>query len=427
MVIDADPERTSYAANTLDVAAMAGNGASLEMLMEVGPADLLIAVTEMDETNLLCCLTAKKLGTRRTIARVRKPEYSRQIALMKDELGLSAIVNPEQGAAEEISRILRLPAVAGIETFFNGRVELAEFRLGENSLLQGVQLFQFREEIGPGVLVCTAERAGKIQIPKGNFVLQAGDRITVAGTPTDIYHFFHRIKVLKKRIRRVMVVGGSRIATYLARSLMSAGIHVLLVEKSEKRCGEIKNLLPQVDLICGDGTQPEVLLEEGLEKMDAFIALTGSDEENIIVGFYAAGMGVGKTIVKVNEQHIVDMMENSALDTLIQPKNICSGEILQYVRTIQNAEEVENSSITTLRYLANGRIEALGFRVLKPSKCTDRMLKELPINPEVLIASISRGSVTFIPGGNDSIQIGDHVVIITSRHGMRELDDMIES
>lgn len=427
IVIDQQPQKISRALNSLDVGGLAGNGAGIEVLLEaeVGEADLLIAVTGMDETNLLCCLTAKKIGVKRTIARVRKPEYCRQIELMKDELGLSAIVNPELGAAEEISRILRLPAAAGVDTFFDGRVELVEFRLNAGSILDGVPLSQFRERIGQGVLVCTAERSGVIQIPKGDYILKIGDRINVAGKPTDIYHFFHRIGVLKKKIKNVMIVGGSRIAVYVTQSLMNAGIHVKMVEKDEKRCQEIKALLPKLDLIHGDGTQTEVLKEEKIEKMDAFIALTGSDEENIIVSMYADSLGVAKVIVKVNEQHIIDMMEGSPLDSFIQPKNVCSEQILQYVRAIQNA--AGSSSMKTLYNLSNGRIEALGFQVLSDSQCIGWPLKALPIRKEVLVASISRGKETFIPDGNDEIKTGDHIVVITSKHGMNELDDILEA
>ncbi len=424
VIIDQQPSRVSHALNTLDVSALTGNGASIEILMEaeVGKADLLIAVTGIDELNLLCCLTAKKIGTRHTIARVRKPEYSRQIELMKDELGLSAIVNPEQGAAAEISRILRLPGAASVDTFSGGRVELVGFRVGQESILDGMPLLKFRERLGRNVLVCTAERGGVIQIPRGSYFIQAGDRLNVIGTSNDIYHFFHQINGQKRRIGRVMIVGGSRIAAYLTRALLSADMKVTLIEKNEERCQEIKSLLPQVEMVWGDGTQVEVLQEEGVEEMDAFVALTNSDEDNTIVSMYASSLGVEKVIIKVNEQHIIDLMENTPLDTFIQSKIICSERILQYVRTQQN---IVGGSMNALYSLAGGRVEALGFDVLETSRCIGKPLKKLPIRKDVLIASISRGNTSFIPTGDDSMEAGDEVVVITLKLGMHELDDIL--
>ena len=424
VIIDQQAARVSHALDTLDVSALTGNGASIEILMEaeVGKADLLIAVTGIDELNLLCCLTAKKIGTRHTIARVRKPEYSRQIELMKDELGLSAIVNPEQGAAAEISRILRLPGAASVDTFSAGRVELVGFRVAPDSILEGLPLLKFRERLGRNVLVCTAERGGNIQIPRGSFIIQAGDRLNVIGTSNDIYHFFHRINSQRRRIDRVMIVGGSQISTYLSRALLSADMAVTLIEKNEKRCQEIKSLLPQIDMVWGDGTQVEVLQEEGVEEVDAFVALTNSDEDNTIISMYASSLGVDKVIIKVNEQHIIDLMENTPLDTFIQPKNICSERILQYVRARQN---IVGSSMNALYNLAGGRVEALGFDVLETSRCLGKPLKNLPIRDNVLIAYISRGNRSFIPTGDDYLEVEDEVVVITLKLGMHELDDIL--
>ena len=424
-IIDDSMERIDYTSNTLDVIAFCGNGASYEVLQQAQAdrADLLIAVTSLDEINLLCCITAKKLGASHTIARVRNPEYYRQILFLKDELGLSMSVNPEQAAADEISRILRFPAAVKVEPFAKGKVELVEFRLGEKSPINGLVIKRLQAKTGAKVLVCAVERDDRVYIPKGDFTLQFGDRLSIVGSPEEVYNFFRATDALRRTVKTVMILGGSKITAYLARQLTEVGMRVTIIEQSEERCAALIKAAPKATIIMGDGTRPEVLWEENVEGMDAFVALTGDDEDNIITSMYAKSSGAGKIIAKVNEDHLIKMMSGRDLDTFIQPKLLVSQSILQYIRTMQNAH---GSSVETLYYLYEGRIEALEFTVLPESRCIGIPLKDLGIRSSALVAAINRGAGCIIPVGSDVIQSGDSVIVITDKSGMRELDDILE-
>lgn len=423
-VIDNKSENLEQTSNLQDVFCVEGNGVSYAVQMEAGvpKADLLIAATSRDEINMLCCMVAKKLGAQNTIARVRDPEYQEQMLFLKEELGLSMTVNPEKIAAVEISRMLRFSGAIDVDSFAKGRVEIVEFRVKEDSPLAGLSLEQMHRSIHPRVLVCVASREEEVFIPKGDFVIQAGDKLSVVGAPHDMSAFFRAAGMLHRRTKTAMIVGGGRIAYYLASLLLESGIHVKIVEQNADRCQTLSGLLPKADILHGDGTDQDLLHEEGLHMMDAFITLTGIDEENIILSMYAHSCKVEKVITKVNNNRFIDMLQGSGLEAFVSPKQEAAHRILSYVRAMQNAT---GSSVQALDHLSDGRVEALEFRVRPGARCAGTPLKNLAIHRSTLIGAIIRRGKCIIPGGNDTIEPGDSVVVLTTLPGLRDLDAIL--
>ncbi len=424
-VIDKRAESLAQSMDSVDVFCVEGNGASYTVQMEAGvqKADLLVAATSGDEINMLCCMVAKKLGAKHTIARVRDPEYQKQMIFLKEELGLSMVINPEMAAAGDISRMLRFPPAMNVEPFARGRVEMVEFRVKEGSPLIGLSLADFPRHIKARVLVCAVGRGGQAYIPKGHFVIAPGDKLSVVADSQSISAFFRSLHTQQRRIKDVMIIGGGRIAYYLTRQLLDSGMHVKIIENNEARCHTLSSLLPKAEVLYGDGTDQELLHEEGLLSTDAFISLTGFDEENILLSMYANACGVKKVITKVNSTHLVNMLDSTGLETFISPKQITSHRILSYVRAMQNAT---GSSVETLYRLMEDKVEALEFRVHPSSRCIGTPLKDLPIRKEVLVSAIFRHNKALIPSGNDSIEIGDSVIIATTLRGLRDLDAILE-
>jgi trk system potassium uptake protein TrkA len=423
-VIDVNADKINEISNTLDVITLNGNGASYDTLREAGAdkADLLIAITGADEINLLCCITARKLGAAHTIARVRNPEYDRQMFFLREELGLSLAINPEQAAADEISRLLSLPSASRVDSFSRGGLELAEFRVTPESKLDGMALSNLQTLCKAKVLVCAIERDEKVYIPKGSFVLKAMDKLNIIGASNEVYSFFNNIGALRHRIKNVVILGGGKISIYLAKQIIDIGMKVKVIEQKAERCAELKKAVPKASVILGNGTKPELLTEEGIGDADAFIALTGYDENNIITALYAASQGAGKVIVKVNESHIIKMMSGMQLDSFVQPKQLVSQRIIQYVRAMQNAYGI---SVETLYPLFDGRIEALEFIVSSSFKYINKPLKSLPIRQGVLVAAINRGRRSFIPNGEDYLAEGDSVVVVSDTRGMQRLEEIV--
>lgn len=423
-VIDSLSERSSMLSNTLDVITICGNGASYTVQKEAGVenADLLIAATGADEINMLCCIVAKKIGARHTIARVRNPEYHQQMFFLREELGLSLAINPEQAAASEISRILRFPSAIKVEPFAKGKVELVEFRLREESPLCGVPLHKLPSMLQSRVLICAVERGDDVLIPSGGFVLEADDRLHIIAPPKDIEQFFKTMGTFKRSAKDVMLVGGGRISYYLALRLSDAGIHTKVIEINEDRCNTLCELLPKATIIHGDGTDHELLQEEGIEHAGAFVALTGMDEENIILSMFANTVGVEKVVTKVSKTNYIEMLDNSGLESFICPKDITSSQILQYVRGMQNSL---GSGVETLYRLVGDRVEALEFHVSHGSAVIGVPIKELRLKSGILIAAIIRRGRCIIPGGDDAIEELDSVIIITTDRGLCELDNIV--
>ncbi len=425
-VIDVDPVVAEDMSDQFDVLAVVGNGASYSVLQEAGveDADLLIAVTDSDEQNLLCCLFAKKVGNCSTIARVRNPVYSQEIGYIKEELGLSMTVNPEYAAAEEVARILRFPSAIKIETFAGGRAELLQFVIPKGSLLDGVKLSELPSRLGAKILVGVVERGEDAVIPDGNFVLRAGDTISMVSAPSDAKKFFARLGVDIHRVNDAMIVGGGKIAFYLAKMLLQSGISVKIVDNSKERCEELADALPEALIIRGDGSDQEVLREEGIETCESFVSLTGIDEQNIFMSLFAKQVNPkAKIVTKTNRIHMDYILDKLELDSQIHPKDITSDSIVRYVRAMQNTI---GCNVETLYNVVEDKVEALEFVIREKSKVVGIPLAQLRTKKNVLVASIIRKGKILMPNGSSTIEMGDSVVIFTTDKGFGDITDILE-
>ncbi len=424
-VIDRDSELISLISNELDVICVEGSATNPETLREAGAAgaDLLLAATELDEVNMVCGISARKLGTRHVIARVRDPEYLNQSEFLREALGLSVIVNPEYECAKEISRILRFPSAVRVDAFSKGSAEIVEHRIPEGGKLDGMQLRMLPQELGTHVLVGVVERGGEALIPNGSFILRAGDRLSITGSANELRRFFIACGAYQRPVRRAMLMGGSRIAVYLARMLLEFGMDVTVVEKDRARCDRLLDLIPKAHIVCGDATRSDVLLEDGLTSADAFVALTGEDGDNIITSMYARDRGVGKIVAKVNREHFSDILESSGLDSIVTPKDLVAQQLARYVRAMSNSLD---SSMETLYRLADGRIEALEFKIGSGSALVGVPLRELKLKPNILISAVIRGTHSIIPDGATIIQPGDHTVIVAGAGKILNVDEILE-
>ncbi|MBR5232083.1 MAG: Trk system potassium transporter TrkA [Clostridia bacterium] len=427
VVIDTHRGALSQAADHLDVLVMEGNGASAAIQREAGvpTADLLIAVTSADETNLLCCMVARKLGCKHTIARVRNSEYLEAQYLLREELGLSMSVNPERIAAREIFGLLKFPAFTKRETFAKGRAEIVAIPVHEGSKLDGLPLPQLYKTLKIRVLICAVERDGEVIIPDGSFVLKGGDMMHVTAPARDLLTLIKVLELEKARIRSVMLVGGSRIAVHLAKMLCDAGIQVKIIEKDYEKCEILGEQLPDA-LICNtDGTSFQNLLNEGLEEVGALVTLTNIDEQNLVISMYAGHVGVPKVITKVNRIDYEDFVRDSTNESIISPRIQVSSDILRYVRSMENRKD--DGSMVALHRMVGGEVEALEFRVTEDTLHTDMPLIDVPVQKGILVAAISRRGQVIIPRGDDSFQVGDSVVIVTrSDRKLSDLNDIFE-
>ena len=424
-IIDQDPDTIQTLSNDLDVICVEGSATNPEILREAGAekADLLLAATQQDEVNMVCGISARKLGTAHVIARVRDPEYLHQTEFLREALGLSVIVNPEYECAKEISRTLRFPGASRVDAFSKGSLEIVEHRILSGGELQGVALKELVQRFGAKVLVSLVERGGEAMIPNGDFVLRAGDRLSITGQSGELRRFFSAIGKYKRPVRRVMIMGGGRSAVYLTRMLQESGMAVTVVEKDRERCDVLCDLIPQAHIVCGDATRGEVLQEDGLSSADAFVALTGDDEDNIITSLYAKTRGVNTVIVKVNRDYLDEILENVGLSSVVSPKEIVSQQLTRYVRAMSNSM---GGSMETLYRLADGKVEALEFKVSADSACVNIPLKELKLRPQVLICAVIRGNRSIIPDGNTRILPGDHAVIVSAAGKLQNLDAIVE-
>lgn len=425
-VIDRKPEAIQQITNIADVRGVVGNGASFEIQMDAGidTADLMIAVTDADEVNLLCCLIAKKAGGCQTIARVRNPVYHHEIHHIKDELGLSMVINPEWAAAMEMARLLRFPSAIDIDTFANGRIELLRFQLEEQNPLCNNKIKDLHMLSRCEVLICIVERGKEVLIPSGEVELKAGDMISVVASPVNASRFFKTIGIETNQVKNTMIIGGGKISFYLAKRLLEMGIQVKIIEKDRDACERLCEILPKAMIINGDGTDRELLAEEGLAKAEGFAALTNMDEENVMLALYAKSMSKAKKITKVNRNTFDTIIGSLNIGSLIYPKHITSETILQYVRAMQNSI---GSNVETLYRLVDGNAEALEFVIKGKSEVTDIPLQELQLKPHILVCAINRKGKIIIPKGQDCIQKGDSVVIITTDCGAyKDIRDIIK-
>lgn len=411
--------------NQNDVMGVVGSGTSLDTLTEAGikDADILIAVTGSDEINLLTCLIAKKAGNCRTIARVRKPEYSKEIELVKDDLGLAMIINPEQAAAHEIARVLKFPSAIQIDTFAKGRVEILKFRIPADSVLHDMTISEISSKLKCNVLICGVERSDSAFIPGGSFTLRCGDIISIVGSQEDTSNFFKKIGIKTHKVKNTMIVGGGATAFYLAKNLLKSGIDVKIIEQNPDTSEKLCTLLPKATIINDDGTDSQKLLEEGIEHFDSFVALTNIDEENILISLYAKSKSNGKVVTKINRITYDEVIDDLPLDTIVYPKNITAEHIVKFVRAKKNSI---GSNIETMHLIFDGKAEALEFRIKDNSPVSGTTLENLHIRDNTLIACINRNGSIITPKGQDIILPGDTVIVVTTQKGFKDISDILE-
>ena len=426
-IIDQNEAVIDQLSSQMDLIGCVGNGASYALLKSLGmpQVDLLIAVTETDEVNMLCCLIAHKLGAKQTIARVRNPEYAEQLYALKKDLGLSLSINPERATALEIDRILRFPSASSVELFAKGRTELVSCDIPAGGVLDGVCLRDLQEKTYSKVLVCAVDRGGEVVIPSGDFVIHGGDTLYMTGEPANVVRAFRALNMLKAKTRNAMLVGGSRIAYYLGEMLIREGVRVKILERDPVRAKELADLLPEAVVLLGDASDQDLLYEEGLEQQDAFIALTGLDEGNILSSLSALRAKVPRVIAKVNNDSFVQLVRGSGLQSIVSPKHITANYILRYVRAL-NAGSSEKD-IISLHKLVGGKIEVIEFEAEQEAPYLNIPLKDLRLKRNILIASIAKGRKITIPGGMDMIEPGNLVVVVTANVRLSRLADILET
>lgn len=425
VVIDENPEKVHSITASLDAMGIVGNGMNHQILLDAGiaTADLLIAVTGSDENNLLCCVIAKKTSHCQTIARIRNPIYNAEIEFLKKEFGLAMIINPELTAANEIARIFQFPSAIRVDSFAKGHVELLHFKLTEDSHLIGLRLSNLHKTFHTNVLVCTATRVEDIIIPHGDYVFQEGDVVTIAAERRNAIEFFNKIGITKTRVTNAILAGGGKVSYYLAKSLIQSGIRVTIIEINHNRCEELSSLLPEATIICGDATDQTLLTQEGLEHSQGFAALTGIDEENILLSLYANEVSKAKTVTKINRISFHSVINKLNLGSIIYPRIITSEYILKYVRSKNNSK---NSNVETLYQLANGKAEALEFLIKAESSITGVPLHNLHFRKNMLICCIYRQGKVIIPSGQDIIKVGDSVLVVLSGYRISDIKEILE-
>lgn len=424
-VVDIKREKVVSVVDAYDVMGICGNGASCEVLEEAGAAKskLIIAATNSDELNILVCLTAQKMGTEHTIARVRNPDYANQHQFLRTELGINMVVNPEFETANEISRIIRFPSAAHLDSFARGKVEMASVRIHSDNPLCDIPVYDLRKKIKAKVLICAVQREDDVFIPSGDFILKCDDVINITGTRSELASFMRQCGVYKHKVKNVMIIGGGRIGYYLAKQLSDTGRNIKLIEHNEARCYNLSDSLPDVTVIHGDGTDQDVLDEQRIENQDALIALTGIDEENIIVSMYAESKGVNKVITKVN-RHSYSILNDIGLETIVSPQIVAGNLVTRYVRALQNS--AYHAQIQTLHKLVNGKVEAVEFIVPENAGYIDVPFKDLNLRSNLLIGCIMRNGKIIFPGGDDVMKAGDGVIVVTANRILEDLHDIFE-
>ena len=427
VIVDLREDTLRRAADALDIMSVKGNGISAATLIEAGApdADLLVAATNSDEINMVCCLTAKHLGAKYAIARIRNPEYNTGLSDLKRNMGIDMVINPENATAVEISRLLRFPPAANIETFCRGRVELIGFRLLEEDFLVNRPLHALSDQVKQlSLLFCAVERpGGEVVIPNGSFVPQAGDKLYLIGRPSSLDQFFRLLGRYSPKVKSVFIVGGGKISLYLSAVLEKMQMQVKIVELSEARCRFLSELLPHSTIICGDGTDQELLESERMTASDAFVALTDRDEDNLILSLYAMQKGVQKVVTKSNRQNYAGIAQTIGLDSVISPKLITAAQILQVVRGMQNSQ---GSVMNALYRIADGAAEAMEFTVTASTRHLGTPLRDLSLKPGILVAVVARGGEIIIPEGSTSIQEGDSVILISRDRRLQDLNDIYD-
>lgn len=423
-IIDKNPEKVQEVSNLHDIMGIVGNGASYSVQMEadIDHADLFIAVTDSDELNLLCCTVARRVGNCAAIARVRTPDYSKEGSYLREKLDLALIINPELQTAREMARILYLPTALEVNSFAHGQAEMIKFKIPENNLLDEMTIARLGKTIAPNLLICAVEREGEVYIPSGNFRLSKGDLISFVAPHKEAIAFLKTIGFKTHQVRNTMIIGGGRSAYYLADQLLRMGISVKIIEQDRERCEELSILLPKAVIINGDGTDEELLKEEEIQTIESFVPLTGIDEENILLTLYARKMSNAKVITKINRMNFKQVVSSLDLGSVIYPRYITSEAIIAYARAKKNSM---GSNIETLYYMFDSRVEAIEFRVYEESPLTHVPLMKLALKKNLLIAFINRNGKIIIPSGQDTIEVGDTVMVVTTHTGFHDIKDIV--
>lgn len=422
-IIDENKQKVEDLIEKYDVSGVVGNGASMEIQVEAGVAEaaLVISLTRSDELNILACLVAKKVGAKNTIARVRNPAYRKQIAEMKDDLGISMVVNPERETADEIFNLVNLPSVTQIDHFAGGKVFLVEVVAEKGCTLIGESLISLGKKMTTKILICAVQRGDEVIIPKGNFMIQEGDRIHFASSAKMLGDFLREVNLLKAPLKNVMIVGGGGIGYYLANALSQKKYRVKLIEEDPARAEFLADVLPKVTVIRGNGTQHGLLIEEGIEAMDAFVALTDIDEENMIVSMFANKKGVKKTITQIKGDELYGMLDELGIKNKVSPKQVVADRIVSYIRALANTV---GSNVLTLYRLVNDQVEALEFSAKKQEWFYNKPLKTLNMKKNCLVACIIRQNEVIVPNGDSEIWLGDNVVVVTTHKNFDDLTDV---
>ena len=422
-VVDTSPQKVQKITDMYDVMGVVGNGASFSVQKDAGiiDADLIIAVTDSDELNLLCCTVASRVGHCATIAKVRNPEYSHELNHIKDKLGLAMIVNPEYEASREIYKILCLPTALEVTSFAHGKADLVKIRIPHGNILDGMTLAQLGKSTND-VLICGVERDKQIYIPTGDFELKAGDMISFVAPAKKVSDFFKHIGFKTNKVKTTMIIGGGDAGYYLAKRLSDNGIDVCLIDKDKERCEEIATLLPKVVVINGNGVDEDLLTEEGIQSAESFVTLTGSDEENILLTVHAKQFSNAKLVTKINKIRFKDAINNLDIGSVIYPRYITSEAIIAYVRA-KNASK--GSNVETLYHLFDHRVEAVEFKIDKESKVTNTPIMKLKLKDNLLICFIFRRGKVIIPSGQDCILPGDSVMIVTTHTGFNDISNIL--
>ena len=424
-LIDKNAEKIGEMTNMYDVMGIVGNGASYSVQKEAGidDTDLLIAVTESDELNLLCCTIAKQVADCAAIARVRTPDYSSEINYLRDKLGLAMIINPEYEAAMEIARILYLPSALEVAPFAHGEAELIKFKVPEDPHIVGKTIMEFSRSSKQKMLFSAVERFDDVIIPNGSFMFRSEDIVSFVAPRKTGRQCFKALGIETHQVHDCMIVGGGKASYYLGKQLIGAGINVKIIEWNKARCEELSLLLPEAVIINGDGTDSELLKEEGIESVDSFVPLTGMDEENILLTLHAKEVSSSKVVTKVNRFSFLNVISHLDLGSVVFPRLITSEAIIAYARAKRAASL--NSNIETLYHLYENRAEAIEFRVDFASEVTGKPISQLPIKDDIMITFISRGGRIIFPTGNDTIEVGDTVLIVTTHSGFNSISDIL--
>ena len=422
-IIDENKDKIEELIEKYDVFGVVGNGACMDIQKEanVKESDLVIALTHSDELNILACMVARKVGAKNTIARVRNPDYSHQIMEMKDDLGISMVVNPERDTANEIFNLINLPSIVQVEHFAKGKVLLVEIEAEKGCSLIGETLISLGKKLSTKVLICAVQRGEQIFIPSGNFVIEEGDRIHFTSDVNTLGDFLSEAHLVKSPFKNIMIVGGSKISIYLAEQLSKKKYKVKLIENDKENAEELAELLPRVTVVYGNGTRHEILIEEGIEAMDAFVALTNIDEENMVVSMFAGKMNVKKTITQIKSDDLYSMLGELGIHNNVSPKHVVANRVTSYIRALANKR---GSNVLTLYRLVNDQVEALEFVAKGQEKIYDTPLKDLKTKENCLIACILRENQVMIPDGNSCIQQGDNVIVVTTHKNFNDLTDV---